>query len=266
MIYGLSVTNDSFPDWYDLTADQNTYALIRVDGLNPPPVTINTSTGGTIDGTFYNSSRVQQRNIVLTILPRGNVEMNRQRLYGLFPINQRVTMRFFNQNRRVEISGYVEAIEGSLFDNPQTFNISIICPRPFFEDIDYTQITLSTSSTLLQNTGDVENGLDIFITFPSLSGDVVRGLSIDNISTGDHLKFDMAFTSNDYVTISTLQGQLTAYVMRGSIRIPLYNYITSDSKWLKMRKGNNYLTFSTTNSMEQYCDIEINYKNSFVGV
>lgn len=133
MIYGLSVTNDSFPDWYDLTADQNTYALIRVDGLNPPPVTINTSTGGTIDGTFYNSSRVQQRNIVLTILPRGNVEMNRQRLYKLFPINQRVTLRFFNQNRRVEISGYVEAIEGSLFDNPQTFNISIICPRPFLK-------------------------------------------------------------------------------------------------------------------------------------
>lgn len=262
--YGLSVTNDDFPDWYSLTDNRNNFALVRVDGLNPPPANINTSTGGTLDGTFYNSARVQQRNIVLTILPRGDIETNRQLLYRLFPINKVITLRFFNKNRSVEIRGYLETIEGSLFDNPQTFSVSLICPRPFFEDIDYTQIQLG-SLNVLRNTGDVETGIDITMSF-SISGDVVRNPNINNQSTGGFISFDAAFTRNDLVTISTIPGQLTAYTMRNGIKINLIDYMSSGSSWLKMRKGDNILSFSTSNSTEQYCDIDILYKNRFVGV
>ena len=266
-IYGLSVTHDNFPDWFSLTGNHDRLILTRVDGLNPPPVNINTSTGGTIDGTFFNSARVQQRNIVLTILPRGNIEDNRRLLYRLFPINQIVTLRYFSTGRTVEIQGYIEAIEGSLFENPQTFTVSIVCPRPFWQDVQSTEIIVTSTSTQLVNAGDVENGVEIVADFENLpSGTGCRGLTISNTATGEHIEFTNTFTINDYLTICTIQGRLAAYFTRSGTNVNLLKYIASGSSWLKMRKGNNYLAISTDNSTESYVNMQLTHYNQYVGV
>ena len=107
----------------ELTHDLNNYAVVGVQGLTPPPTTINTAIAGSIDGSFFNSARVESRNIVITVILAGDIEANRQRLYRIFPRKMPVTIYFKNKNRDVKISGYVEALEGDLFTQQEQMQI-----------------------------------------------------------------------------------------------------------------------------------------------
>ncbi|MBR0484580.1 MAG: hypothetical protein IJJ69_07380, partial [Oscillospiraceae bacterium] len=69
---------------FELTNNTKNYAVKSIDGLLPPAVDVNTSTG-TGDGEIYNYSRMQKRNIVITLRLMGDIETNRQQLYRMFP-------------------------------------------------------------------------------------------------------------------------------------------------------------------------------------
>lgn len=266
--YKLYVYNERFVGWYDLTQQNEWFSILRVDGLNPPAANINTSTGGTLDGTFFNSARLGQRNIVITIMPRGDIEVNRQRLYNLFPVNHEIQLRFKNGNRDVKITGYVESFEGSLCDFPQTFTISVICPRPFFDDHTTTTITLPSESAF-RNDGDIKNGVIMRINISSsLSHEAVRDLKISNYSTGEYIGFTAGFIHDDIIVISTIAGELMAEVRRSSLPNPvnLLRNLSDGSKWLKTKFGENAFTFTTSNSTEQYVNLQISHTNQFIGV
>lgn len=86
-MYTLKIQN-SAGELFELTHNRSQYSLIHVTGLTPPKANINTSAAGTIDGEFYNSARVNMRNIVLTIVIEGDIEANRQHLYRIFRSNR----------------------------------------------------------------------------------------------------------------------------------------------------------------------------------
>ena len=58
-------------DIFELTHNSPNYYVTHIDGLTPPPTVVNTATAGVIDGTFFNSARVEQRNIVITLYING---------------------------------------------------------------------------------------------------------------------------------------------------------------------------------------------------
>lgn len=72
----------------------NDYIITSIEGLNPSNGSINTSKLATVDGTIYNSGRVEQRNIVITIVPNNNIEKNRIRLYEFFKPVKKITLYF----------------------------------------------------------------------------------------------------------------------------------------------------------------------------
>jgi hypothetical protein len=168
----------------ELTHDTGRYAVIGIDGLTRPPTTINTAIAANIDGSFYNSSRMEQRNLVISIILRGKIEENRQALYQIFPCKTACTIYFENKNRNVKIDGYVETLEGDLFVMQERMQISIICPRPYFEDLNaiYTEISttikrfsfpfsisqpiplgevLDTPHAFITNLGDTDTGFTL---------------------------------------------------------------------------------------------------------
>ena len=77
LIFTLKIKNYK-NEIYELTHDYEHYYVMSVSGLTPPVTTINTTVSGIHDGSYYNSSRVQQRNIVITVGLRGNKQ---------FPVN-----------------------------------------------------------------------------------------------------------------------------------------------------------------------------------
>ena len=118
----------------ELTHNRGRYAVVGIDGLTRPPTNINTAVAGGIDGAFFNSARVEAAQ-PLVINPRGDIEANRQALYSIFPLKSICTIYFENKNRSVKIDGYVETLEADLFSMQERAQVSIICPRPYFEDM-----------------------------------------------------------------------------------------------------------------------------------
>ena len=128
---------------FELTHNTRDYVVADVQGLTRPPTTINTSACAGIDGSFFNSARMEQRNIVIDLILRGDIEGNRQRLYRIFPAKTPCTVYFKNRNRDVKIKGYVETLEGDIFAAREQMQISIICPKPFWQDMEtiYTELS-----------------------------------------------------------------------------------------------------------------------------
>ena len=133
-MYTLKIENTN-GEIFELTHDFSDYYVTKVEGLTPPATTINTAKAGIIDGTFFNSASVEERNIVISLTINGDIEANRQKLYRIFPRKTACTVYFKNANRDVKIQGYVETIEADLFSKREKAQISIICPRPYFEDL-----------------------------------------------------------------------------------------------------------------------------------
>lgn len=251
----------------ELTHNLSNYAIIGISGLTPSATNINTSTSGTIDGSFFNSARAEQRNIVIDIVLRGDIEGNRQRLYQIFPRKTPCTIYFANKNRNVKIQGYVETLEGDLFVQQEQMQISIICPRPYFEDLEYIYGEISTILKLFEfpfsittpipfaeildtplatilNDGDVETGMTMTI---AISG-AVTGLTLYNTTTQQFFGLNYSFQDQDVITICTMLGQLSVMLTRSGVQQNLLNYVTADSNWIKLAVGDNNLTYTTTNS------------------
>lgn len=261
---------------FELSHNMQNYAVVGVQGLTRPQTNINTSTGGGIDGTFFNSARVEMRNIVIDIILNGDIETNRQQLYKIFPQKMQCTVYFKNKNRNVKIFGYVEALGGDLFVQREAMQISIICPRPFWEDMQtiYTELSnivkmfefpFSIAETpgipfsevmdfpqcIIDNVGDTPCGCIINISISSDAGEnAVEGLSIYNLTTQEFFGFTSKFNGGDQITINTISGQLSATFNRGGTIYNLMNYVAVGSSWFKLQAGENRFTFAATTGAE----------------
>ena len=251
----------------ELTHNTGRYAVIGIDGLTRPPTTINTAIAASIDGSFYNSSHMEQRNLVISIILRGKIEENRQALYLIFPCKTLCTIYFENKNRNVKIDGYVETLEGDLFVMQERIQISIICPRPYFEDLNaiYSEIStiikrfefpfsisqpipfgdvLETPHAFLTNYGDTDTGF-------TLTGEITKDIStltIKNLTTGSELTLNYAFVEGDILTLCTIQGRLRAEIERTGATINILNSVEWGSVWVKLQPGFNDLTFTCGDS------------------
>lgn len=252
---------------FELTHNSENYLITDIQGLTRPQAAINTSTGGALDGTFFNSSRVEQRNLVITVELHGDIEANRQQLYSICSINKPCTIFFKNKNRDVQIIGYVETLEGDLFTSDEKMQISIICPRPYFEDLNaiYTELSeivrlfefpfcIEESDPIpfseivdyplctVKNSGDVECGCKMTV---EVTGSVT-GLTIHNSTTQKFFGLNYSFTAGDTITIDTISGEMGVSLLRSGVITNLLNYVTAGSTWIKLALGDNDFTFTTT--------------------
>lgn len=248
---------------YELTHNTGRYAVVGIDGLTRPPTNINTAIAGGIDGSFFNSARVEQRNLVISIILRGDIEINRQALYTIFPLKSKCTIYFSNKNRDVKIEGFVETLEADLFTMQERVQVSIICPRPYWQDMNEIIDSISTTVNLFQfpfsisepipfaeiynephaflnNLGDSETGFTIVTTLEKN----LSTLTFTNLTTGEFFKVDYTMLEGDTFILSTIQGGLNVQIEREGSSINLLNYIGAGSSWIKLVTGLNDITYS----------------------
>lgn len=268
-------------DIFELTHDSPNYYVIGVQGLTPPATAVNTATAGTIDGTFFNSARVEQRNIVITVVLNGDIEGNRQRLYQIFPRKTPCTVYFKNKNRDVKIVGYVEALEGDLFVQREQMQISIICPRPYFQALDELYVELSKILAMFEfpfsivtpipfsevldypictinNEGDAAAGAIIDVDFYGS----VSGLKIANTATQTFFELDYDFVDSDHVVINTNSGQMGVTLYRNGVQTNLLNYVAQNSSWLRVAPGINNFTYTIESGEAE--DVKIHFTTAFL--
>lgn len=269
-----------------LSGNEPVYQIIDITGLNPPKAQINTSTIVGLDGAVFNSSKLETRNIVLTIKINGDVEANRQQLYNYFRTKSWCKFYYSNQNRDVSIEGYVESVECNLFTNNETAQISIICPYPYFKSLSEILQTLSHTNALFTFPFTIELGSPVVISEYTTGGINVYNSSADtgaiieidfsnsassielkNTTTGDDLVLNYSFQSGDKVIINTNKGQKSITLIRAGVISNLFSSLQQGSVFFQLVAGSNFFEYLVDNVVSSD-DVSIlfRYYNIYRGV
>ena len=260
-MYSLKVENDR-GDALELTNNSN-YTVYKIEGLNPPQATINASVNTTTDGSNINSVRLGNRNIVIYTTISGDVEVNRINLYKYFPVKKTVKLYFSNGARDIYIEGVVELIECDLFTNKQIAQISIVCPKPYFKDVNdlitvfgdvvnmfkfpfsipKSGVELSSVSVnqrrKIINSGDVETGVVIKL----FATGTVENPIIYDVLNRTQLKLNFTMLPSDTIVINTNVGEKSIELIRDGVTTNAMGYMAQDSTWFILEAGDNVYTY-----------------------
>lgn len=271
----------------------------NIEGLGPAKADVNTTTIATFDGSIFNSSRLQNRNIVITLamLSAPLIEDARLKTYKYFPIKKRVSLMIETDRRTVETVGYVESNEPDIFSEHEKTQISIVCPDPYFyevansetifygvipgfefpfenEDpvlptIEFGEIVLDTRA-ILTYTGDAETGVLINISTKDEVGDI----TIYNIDTQESMFISVdkiekitgkAFGPGDDILISTVKGSKYVRLLRHGTYTNIISAINKNSDWFQLSNGDNVFAF-VSEFGETNVIMSFTYRNAYGGV
>lgn len=265
----------------------NTGFFIRgIDGLGPSKSIINVTESPSLDGVFYNSSRVSSRNIVMDLGfmdndPGLSIETIRQQTYRYFPLKKELVIEIFTDNRNAMTTGYVESNEPLIFSKEESTLISLLCPSAYLYGSEYIESTFtgttpsfefpwgneSTSLSLLEMgvitisttksvfyTGDESTGVVITV---DISG-AVNNLTIFNVSNGQQMAINSAkiialtgsnFVAGDKIIISTIKGNKYIYLIRNGVTINILNALGITADWFTIDRGDNVFTYTAASGL-----------------
>lgn len=252
-----------------LTQNESEFQVYNIDGLNPPKAQINSSKIAGIDGSKFNSSKLDERNIVIYIKLNGDVEKNRIYLYSFFSTKEWCKFYYKNGLRDVSIEGYVETVEVTPFTNNEIMQVSILCPSPYFRgiaeiiddiskalglftfpfainEIDPVEFSVIDSSKItdVYNDSETETGVIIEI---NVSG-TVNSLSIRNTQTGETFGLTHNFQKGDKVIINTNKGEKSIKLIRNAVETNIFTSIVKGSTFFQLSLGDNYFSYLVNGS------------------
>lgn len=278
------------------------FAVEDITGLGPAKATINTTEVPTDDGSLYNSSRLNERNIVMSLrfdwIPL--IEDARHKTYKYFPLKKKLNLVFETDRRIVQTDGYVESNEPDIFSNAEGCTISIICPDPGFYPYGDDAITRtpfhvitplfefpfendSLTEPMLEfgniekyvarsiwYDGDEEVGIKLILH--ALGS--VRNLTFRNARTREVMRLDtdklqkltgQGFVAGDDIIISTVRGEKGATLIRNGVSTNILNCISRDADWFKLAKGENVFTYEAEDGRDNL-QITIENRTIYAGV
>jgi hypothetical protein len=144
----------------------------NIDGLGPVKADIATTPFASGRGELYQGSTTPKRNIVFTLGFNPDWEglqtiaSLRQLLYRYFMPEQWCKLRFVSQELpNLDIEGYVESCEPNMFSQDPEMQVSIICPKPDFIEVDATifngVVDDGTLEVVFEYVGTIDTGYEI---------------------------------------------------------------------------------------------------------
>lgn len=246
-----------------LALSQDPRYEVTVSGVSPSAATVNMSKTAMNDGAKYNSSRVNERNIVLAVYMMRDVEAARVNLYHYFPPKRKCTLYFKNGVRKVRIDGFVETLECDLYELGQYAQVSVLCPDPYFQSVNGVGVEIGKLLPLFEfpfaieeegvelsqlysdmvgtvtNEGDVESGMVMEL----FASGKVTNPRIYNTQTRRNIGLSMEMQQGDVVTINTHVGEKSVTLLRGGIRSNIINRVAGHPAWLQLETGRNAFTY-----------------------
>ena len=272
-----------------LTGNEPVYQVTSITGLNPPNAQINTTTIVGLDGAVFNSSKLEIRNLVLTIKINGNVEQNRLQLYNYFKTKDWCKFYYSNDSLDVSIEGYVESVECNLFSNSEKAQISIVCPYPYFRSLseiinDSSNVlasftfpfSINTDEPIIISSIDENEGISVYNASESETGVIVQidvldacsSIEIINTATGDDFKINYSFLENDTIVINTNKGQKAITLIRNGAISNIFAALQQGSVFFQLLPGVNAFEYLVSGSAANNDNIALTFKyyNIYRGV
>lgn len=237
------------------------YTIKEIAGLDPVKATIVFSQFAQLDGSQFQGSRRENRNIVLTVAMEPysgglTVRELRAALYAYFMPKMTVNMKFYNDNVLTSsIQGQVETCEAPLFSKDPELAVSIMCFDPNFSAPASTTVNGTTVATsvekLILYPGTVEVGYLLTLNVNRS----VAGFTIYNrrpSGAAATLDFTLALLAGDVVKINTTSRNKYATLTRTGITTSVLYAISTSSKWAPLYPGNNYIRLLATGATIPY--------------
>ena len=112
------------------------YVITKIEGHGPVGADINLTQFATNDGAMFNSARVGERTMTLTLAvvaqPGKTIEHARRWIYKTYAVKNRVEMAFVTDTGTYIMRGHVEKCEPDIFEKITKVKITIVCPDPYF--------------------------------------------------------------------------------------------------------------------------------------
>lgn len=301
MIKSLTVTNFKEESLtLTLTNPEESGLIIEsIEGLGPSKATINSTELATMDGSIYNSSRQEERNIVINLIMMfaPTIEDARQKTYKYFPLKKLVKIKIETDNRYVETEGYVESNEPNIFSEQESTQISIICPDPYFYAIGDTATAFSGITPMFEFSFSNESLTEKLIDFGDIrvdqraiinyAGDADVGvymtihamgsaenITVYNADTMEQMKIDTnkiftitgkAYSSGDDILVSTVKGQKYVQLLSNGIYTNIIGALDRGSDWFQLTPGDNLFGFNADSGSENLM-ITFDYKIAYGGI
>jgi len=261
--------------------EKSGFLIVSVSGLGPSKANINTTEVSTIDGSLFNSARLNQRNFVFEFIfvetiNGESIEDVRQKSYKYFPLKKKLDLLIETDNRIAKTTGYVESNEPNIFSSREGTQISIICPDPNFYSADnnttvfygiepvfefpfsnesltdplitFGNIQLKTENVITYK-GDTEIGVTIHI---HAIGEV-ENITIYNTGTRENMRIDTVklealtgsgIVAGDDIIIKTQKGDKSVTLIREGQYINILNCLGRETDWFTLAKGDNIFAFT----------------------
>jgi hypothetical protein len=228
-----------------------------IRGLEPVKAEIATTPFATGRGELYQGSSSGKRNIVITLGLNPNwvdqtMSTLRQMLYAYFLPEAWVRLRFFSDYMAtVDIEGYVESFEPNIFSQDPEIQISVICPKPDFIDVDATILTgtVDDGSTELEfdYVGTVNTGFELRIDRSVLNPAYTGPVTITVLSPTDPQIFvvdPVTIDVSDYFKLSTIAQakHVQAIDLVDASAVNLLAAVADDAVWPIFKPGENVIS------------------------
>lgn len=260
-VFTAGVTAPPFPI-VDQDVGLDSIQIKSIDGLGPVTAAVNTTEYGSIDGEFLTGTNIPKRNIVITAALNPNwalgqtFESVRQVLYSYFMTENQVRLRFTSTHLApLEIIGYVESCDPDMFSKDPIYQISIICPQPYFTAVAPTSVQGLTQAfatpvdVLVPYDGNSDVGFVVDITLPSggtpFSGEArfINGTPTTKLG----IVTPISVSTTSFFRLSSVQGDKYArqYPLPSGAFTNVLGKWQPSSSWLTLRKGINKIQILT---------------------
>ena len=264
------------------------FLLVAAEGIYEVANNVTISENTMTDGGAYQGSIAKIRNIVLTLKDITNHVYNRNLLDALFKSGTPGTLVFKEDENEREINYYVESINSTGESGARTYTVSLLCPDPFFYALSDVVVYLAAwmgnfefahefieageefgyrsnqrSLNIVNEQAEDGTGLNITISAAGVvqNPSVIRVESNEAITIGTtSTPFDME--AGDTLLITTADNDKHVYLTRNGITTEVNQYITEDSVFIQLMRGNNNIGYSATVGIDQM-SVRISYRLKF---
>lgn len=247
-------------------SDTSPFVVTNIEGVNPPSASINFTESTFKDGSYYNSSSINNRNLVIsmdfvTTSRFPTIEEVRTKAFELFPPGRDIELEFVTDtlSKPVFLKGYIETHESGLFTDRPGAVVSILCPQPYFYESDLTTVQATSNYVdFREYAGTAPSPIIFKKTFNNTTGNFGVGrnfgyiISFNAIPAGATLEISFD-PENRYVKLSK------------DTPLPAYNYIISGTFgiYISNTQGHVGLFGDTGNSEPGF---EIKFRKMYLGL
>jgi len=278
------------------------FFLTKLDGVGRIRQTINTFRAPEQDGAFYISSTLDMRNITIegqVVAPDVDTSFeHRRHLLRIFTPKQRGTLVYRNRQISciVEEAGFSQSSgngRGGGIARSPAFFISLLCPSPFFEELETIRQELASwqgnfsfpleilstpvpplpiagielgirqpsQIIMIDNIGDVPCGCEIvFRATGTLSMPELL-----NVDTGEFVRINATMVSGEEYRICTHFAGKRVLRILGTTQTNAFNLLDVGSTFLQLSAGRNNLRYDSADNMD-LLEVSIYYRPQYLGV